>query len=517
VGVFWLLLWGCGAEEGVWRSPPVRPAPSGETGLDTGQGDGHADPGTTPGTTPSDDSWPTVPVGHRRELRGLWVASVWNIDFPSRSDLSPDAGRAELDALLDLAVDLGLNAVMLQVRPNGDALYQPGLEPWSRWLTGAEGTDPGWDPLAHLVAGAHARGLEAHAWFNPYRGGASTSHALSPDHLCARDPSACVVYGSLRWMDPGLPRVRAHTVAVAVDVASRYDIDGLILDDYFYPYPDGSEFPDSASYAAYQAEGGPLARDDWRRSNVNQLVAELDAGLRAVRDDLRFTISPFGIYRPGEPPGITGLDQYAAIFADPVAWAEAGTVDLLAPQLYWPTTQAAQAFEPLLQWWEALGARTGVWIASALSTSSAGSTAAWTSAEYEAQVGITRAGHPDVVAGHLLYNASSLLEDQSGVAGVFRGLNAAPALSPPLGRQRARAVQPPGVVALADGSGWQLAHRDAAPLRGWAVYREEGAGYVFEELLPPGLDVVPRGSARLAVSAVTRHGAESEGVILSPD
>ena len=214
-----------------------------------------------------------VDVAAPRELRALWVATVANLDFPSRPGLSADAQRAELDVLVDRAAAIGFNALVFQVRPEGDAMYASTLEPWSRFLTGKQGGDPGLDPLAYLVERAHARGIEVHAWFNPYRASSSRAAALHELHMGRWASSHAHPWGGLLWMDPGVPEVRKHAVSVVRDVVERYDIDGVHLDDYFYPYPDGKKtFPDDASYRAYQVGGGQLERDDWRRENVNRMV-----------------------------------------------------------------------------------------------------------------------------------------------------------------------------------------------------------------------------------------------------
>jgi uncharacterized lipoprotein YddW (UPF0748 family) len=227
----------------------------------------------------------TMPPPLPREFRGVWVATVGNMDWPSKPGLSTAEQQRELLAILDRSAELRLNAVIFQVRPAGDALYKSSIEPWSEVLTGIMGQapSPSWDPLQFAIEEAHKRGLELHAWFNPYR--AQTPVMKSPihqTHLSKRKPEWVVKYGRHLWMDPGIPDVRKNTIKVVLDVVKRYDVDGIHIDDYFYPYRENDPatkrqiaFPDDKSYAQYRRNGGTLERDDWRRDNVNTLVREL--------------------------------------------------------------------------------------------------------------------------------------------------------------------------------------------------------------------------------------------------
>ena len=305
------------------------------------------------------DSLAGVPAVER-EFRGVWVASVDNIDWPSRRGLSTCDQQAELIALLDRAVALHLNAIILQVRPAADALYASRLEPWSEYLTGVQGRAPSpwYDPLAFAVQEAHARGLELHAWFNPYR--ARQSRAKSPpsaSHVARTMPSLVKSYGPYLWMDPGEPAIRRRTLAVVLDVVRRYDIDGVHIDDYFYPYQEYDrrgrviDFPDTRSWKRYRKGGGRLARADWRRHNVDELVKQLYTGVHAVKPWVKFGISPFGIWRPGNPPSITGYDAYERLYGDSRKWLRSGWVDYYTPQLYWPIAQIPQSYPTLLGWW----------------------------------------------------------------------------------------------------------------------------------------------------------------------
>jgi len=327
---------------------------AGDSGAgDTAADDDEADDGEDTAALDStgEDPRELVEVAHTREFRAVWVASVNNINFPSARGLDVATLQAELRSAVDTAVATNLNAIVFQVRPECDALYASELEPWSRYLTGSQGGDPGFDPLTYLVDEAHARGIEIHAWFNPYRAKATLADPVVLPHLSLQYPDYAYPYGNFMWMDPAAIEVRESSVDVIVDVVERYDVDGVHFDDYFYPYPDGTDFPDDATRQAYLDGGGTLALGDWRRQNVHDMVEAVHVAIEAIRPDVRFGISPFGIYRPGQPEGITGLDQYEAIYADPLVWIDEGWVDYLAPQLYWPTTQTQQAYAPLIAWW----------------------------------------------------------------------------------------------------------------------------------------------------------------------
>ncbi|MNK70371.1 hypothetical protein D3C87_897890 [compost metagenome] len=319
-----------------------------------------------------------VPPPAPREFRAAWVSTVANIDWPSRSNLPVAKQQAEALAILDRAKSLNLNAIVLQVRPSADTIYPSQLEPWSEYLTGKQGQPPMplYDPLAFWVAQAHARGLELHAWFNPYRARHATAKSpLARDSFASTNPASVKQYGRYLWMDPGDAAASKHTTDVVLDVVRRYDIDGVHIDDYFYPYPidapgagAGAEtaaldagnggakrelpFPDEPSWQQYLLAGGQLDRASWRRQNVNQLIEALYTGIHREKSWVRFGISPFGIGRPDRrPAGIVGFSQYDKLYADAELWLAKGWLDYLSPQLYWPVAQAPQAFGVLLDYW----------------------------------------------------------------------------------------------------------------------------------------------------------------------
>lgn len=295
-----------------------------------------------------------VPPEPMREFRAAWVASVGNLDWPSRQALTANDQKAEFRAILERAVELKLNALILQVRPACDALYESQLEPWSHYLTGTMGKTPGYDPLAFCIAEAHQRGIELHAWFNPFRALSVASAPTSANHVTKQHPEWVRRYGSQLWLDPGEPLAREHSLAVILDVVRRYDIDGVHIDDYFYPYPNTAKtpFPDNATYDRYRKGGGTLERADWRRSNTDDLVHELYKRVKETKRWVKVGISPFGIWRPGVPDAsITGLDAFNDIYADTRKWLQEGWCDYFAPQLYWSIAPRRQSFPVLLNWW----------------------------------------------------------------------------------------------------------------------------------------------------------------------
>ena len=385
------------------------------------------DPGDPPPIPPA-AAEPTL----TREFRGLWIATVANIDFPTAPALPVAQQRAELLALLDLAQSLKLTAVILQVRAAGDALYPSPHEPWMASLGGAQGTDPGWDPLAVAVTEAHARGLELHAWFNPFRAGnASDTLRLHALHLARRRPDlARVVRGSL-WFDPGESAVHDHSLTVVRDVLTRYDVDAVHIDDFFYPYPTTGTpvpvpFPDSATYARYAATTStPLALGDWRRDNVNRFVQRLYQEVHAIKPHVKVGVSPFGIWRPGNPGGITGLDAWRDIYADSRHWLQQGWVDYIAPQLYWSIASTGQSFPLLNTWWQAQNlAGRHVWPGLAAYRVADGTSSAYLADEIINQISVLRTNA--AAPGFLLYNATSLRRDRGGLttflkAGPTRG------------------------------------------------------------------------------------------------
>ena len=286
----------------------------------------------------------------KHEFRGAWIATVINLDWPIRGATTAQQKNL-LIQMLDRLKDAGINAVFFQVRSECDAMYDSPIEPWSYWLTGQQGRapDPWYDPLGFAVEEAHKRGMELHAWFNPYRAYRGSGYTNSPRHVVQTHPEWTLRFGNLRILDPGRAAVRDYVTSVVMDVVRRYDIDGVHFDDYFYPYPPNQVTTQDAATFAEESRGF-TSLFDWRRDNVNIFVAQVADSIRAVKPAVKFGISPFGIWKNGVPLGIRGLDAYNVIYADPTAWVEAGSVDYLVPQLYWPFG-GAQDYAKLAPWW----------------------------------------------------------------------------------------------------------------------------------------------------------------------
>lgn len=355
-------------------------------------------------------------VGAAAEFRGAWVASVHNLDWPSKPGLSAERQQAELRAILDRARDVGLNAILLQIRPSADALYASKIEPWSAFLTASQGTSPGYDPLAFAVREAHTRGLQLHAWFNPFRAATNAKAGFAKNHVSRTHPEWVRRHGSLLWIDPGVPAAREYVLGVILDVVRRYDIDGVHIDDYFYPYPTkgAGDFADSASWKEHGSGG---SRSDWRRENINRFVEAMYRRVKAEKPKVQVGISPFGIWRPGVPEGIeAGLDAYGQLHCDAKLWLERGWCDYLSPQLYWSISPAKQSFPALLDWWRAQSkAGRPVW--PGIATERIGSSRP--ASEIAKQIALARSGTDQ--PGHIHWNMKALMQDRGGIAKLLRG------------------------------------------------------------------------------------------------
>ena len=281
-----------------------------------------------------------------REFRAAWVATVFNLDWPSRAGLPASQQKAELLQIIEQAAKLRLNAIILQIRPNGDALYQSRLEPWSAWLSGP-GQDPGYDPLAFAIAEAHRRGIEIHAWFNPFRATVS-SRPVGRGHISHRQPGWLLKAGSTTMLNPSQQQARGHVLRVIMDVVNRYNVDGVHLDDYFYPYPPHHKVNDGRTPAQ-------------RRAAIDSFVQELYQQVKAAKPHVRVGISPFGIWQPGFPECVkAGVNAYEDLACDARKWLAKGWVDYLSPQLYW-RCEGPQSFPALMRWWSGINPSRPVW------------------------------------------------------------------------------------------------------------------------------------------------------------
>jgi uncharacterized lipoprotein YddW (UPF0748 family) len=468
-----------------------------------------------------------------REFRAAWVATVANIDWPSRRDLSSAEQKAEITRIVDRAAELHLNALVLQVRTSADALYPSKLEPWSEYLTGEQGRppEPFYDPLRTWIAEAHQRGLELHAWFNPYR--ARHPEAKSPNapnHIASTHPEAVKTYGGYLWMDPASSIAADETLAVVLDVVHRYDVDGVHIDDYFYPYPEkDQDFPDDAAYQAYQESGGALDRAGFRRQNVSRLIERLYTGIHQEKRWVKFGISPFGVGRPDRrPPGVSGFSQYDKLYADVEGWLASGWLDYLAPQLYWPIKQEHQPFGTLLDYWigESKASKQTRHVWPGLFTSRLdGSEKSWSPDEIIGQIRVARERGPAASRGELHFSMVSLLENRHGIAdrleaGPYAAASLIPA-SPWLGGEPPS--PPRASVKGVDGDRVTVAvaigvprARDAEPPVTYAIWTRTNGQWHFRALptREASLDLPRAGLERVVVSAVDRAGLESERVHL---
>ncbi len=358
------------------------------------------------GVTASAQSYAPIserPPALAREFRGAWIASVYNLDWPSSKGLSAASQQAELRAILEKVSALKMNAVIFQVRPQCDAVYASSLEPWSPNLTGTMGRSPGYDPLAFCIREAHARGIEVHAWFNPFRALCNHSQAASANHITRSSPGITRKYGSLVWCDPASEQTRSRAMRVIMDVVRRYDIDGVHLDDYFYPYPTGGlEFNDGKTPAQ-------------RRGYVDAFVSQLYSSVKRQKPWVRVGISPFGIWRPGVPAGIeAGLDSYEQLACDSRKWLRNGWVDYLAPQLYWRISPEKQSFTTLLDWWREQGSRP-VWPGIATARIGSSEDPGRPASEITNQINASRKiGNGS--NGHIHWSAKSLVTNRGGIS-----------------------------------------------------------------------------------------------------
>ncbi|MEU7280714.1 family 10 glycosylhydrolase [Streptomyces sp. NPDC045431] len=394
-----------------------RRAPAGVAGVGAAGGPAPAE-GARPGTAPG-------PTGARaaggKEFRGMWLATVANRDWPSRPGLTADAQRAELLAHLDTAVERRLNAVVFQVRPTADALWPSPYEPWSHVLTGVQGKDPGWDPLGTAVEEAHRRGLELHAWFNPYRVANHTDPArLAENHPARVHPDWVVPYGGKLFYNPGLPEVRRFVQDAMLDAVRRYAVDGVHFDDYFYPYPvAGRAFDDDEAYEAYGA--GFPDRAAWRRDNIDRLVREMSYRIKETRRRARFGVSPFGVWRNAatDPLGSdtrAGVQTYDDLHADTRTWVKERWIDYVVPQLYWHIGFATADYAKLVPWWNEVVRDTGVRLYVGEALYKAGDPAQPEPWQDPAELSrhLTLTERYDQVRGHVFFSAKEVGADRIG-------------------------------------------------------------------------------------------------------
>ena len=437
-----------------------------------------------------------------REFRAAWVASVYNIDWPSSSGLSATAQKAEARAILDKLVSLKMNAAILQVRPHADALYSSKLEPWSPWLTGTMGKSPGYDPLAYWIKQGHARGIEIHAWFNPFRALANTSHSCSKSHISRTRPDLIKRYGTMLWCDPSHPETGANALAAILDVVNRYDIDGVHLDDYFYPYPTaGLKFPDGKSSAQ-------------RRAVVDSFVSRLYSSVKKQKPWVRVGISPFGIWRPGVPSGIeASVDSYEDLAGDSRKWLKNGWIDYLAPQLYWRISPRKQSFSALLEWWRDQGTRP-VWPGIATTRIKSPEDPGRPASEIINQIGLTRKIGKNWV-GHIHWSAKGLMKNQGGISTALAKSYTQPVAVPPMPWISKAIPDQAQVGATTAGSDTRIRWTVPPSASKVAVQARYGKTWRTVAIVPAGAGSIsiPKADV-IAVSTLNRYGNSSAPQVL---
>lgn len=465
---------------------------------------------TLPGLAQSYKPTREKPPMVSREFRAAWVATVFNIDWPSRKGLSAAAQQAELRAMLDQAARLKLNAILFQVRPNGDALYQSNIEPWSHWLTGTMGKSPGYDPLAYCISQAHARGIEVHAWFNPFRAMPSEGISAARNHITRTHPSVVKKFKTYKWMDPAKSYTQSRALSVIADVTRRYDIDGIHIDDYFYPYPDldnndnpKRQFPDGKSPAQ-------------RRAYVDGFVSNMYSTVKKNKPWVRVGISPFGIWKPGVPAGTTAsINAYEHLAADSRKWLQKGWCDYMSPQLYWRVS-GPQSYSKLLGWWRSQGSRP-VWPGIATARINSSEDPGRPASEIVNQVNLSRSIGRNY-AGHVHWSMKSLRQNRGGITtSLGKTTYAYPTLVPPMPWI---SKKPPGTPKLkAQGNGKSVT-ASWAPVKGaskYAIQTRYGKAWYTVQIVPASrTSTTLSGSpAAIAVSSVDRYGTTSPPSVLA--
>ncbi|MCW8850284.1 MAG: family 10 glycosylhydrolase [Melioribacteraceae bacterium] len=460
-----------------------------------------------------------------REFRAAWVATVANINWPSSPGLPMEVQKKEAISLLNLLDSANYNAVIFQVRPQADALYKSDLEPWSYFLTGEQGTAPDdyYDPLEFWVEEAHKRSIELHAWINPYRAHHKNGSLVSDYSIVKKKPELVV---SLKegywWFDPSIEEVQDHLYTVVMDIARRYDIDGIHFDDYFYPYPSYNEdedFPDSTSWNLYLNGGGKLSRNDWRRDNVNKSIERIYTNLKLMKPHVKFGLSPFGIWRPNNPKSIKGFDQYDKLFADAKLWLNKGWIDYWSPQLYWTINDIDQSFPVLLNWWKEQNFKNRhVWPGINIDKGSD---------ELENQIMITR-GMLSENPGTIHWSIAPLVNDKSLSKSLVNGPYKNQALVPSLPWLNIFPPGEPNIEVISNGDSIKIivSHSRITRLRNWVLYTKYDDNWNYQILgikqnvvtIPNELSSKPAKSDltikskldSIAISVVDKFGNESK-------
>ena len=379
-------------------------------------------------------------INPKFEFRAVWVATVANIDWPSQPGLSTQQQQQEIIDILDMHHQLGMNAVILQVRPSSDAFYPSLLEPWSKYLTGSPGLapEPFYDPLQFWIEECHRRGMEFHAWLNPFRVALNYREPLAGNHVAFQHPDWILKYGNSLYFDPGLPQTRRFVVNVVKDIVQRYDVDAIHFDDYFYPYPLKEEFPDSLSFSLYNRGYFQENKSDWRRENVDILIQMLNDTIKATKPWVKFGISPFGVWRnkSDDPLGSdtrAGATNYDHLYANIIKWQEKGWIDYTLPQLYWQIGHPQADFEKLSLWWKDHAYKRGMYIGLGLYKSDGASTVKEWALPDELPRQIRLLRHIPEISGSAFYSSKHFNRNLMGFQDSLKaGLYMHPALVPPM-------------------------------------------------------------------------------------
>ena len=475
------------------------------------------------------DELNSQPPKAMQEFRAAWIATVANINWPSKPGLSTAQQQQEAIDLLNLLQRLNFNAAILQIRPQADALYKSNLEPWSYFLTGAQGKapEPYYDPLEFWVEAAHDRGMELHVWLNPYRAHHTSGGEESATSVVKSKPELVVkLKDGQYWMDPSKKEVQDHSAAVVRDIVKRYDIDGVHFDDYFYPYESyngGADFPDEESWNAYLKTGGKLTRGDWRRASVNTFIERVYKEIKAEKKYVKFGLSPFGIWRPGYPESIEGMDQYDKLYADAKLWLNKGWIDYFSPQLYWTVNAQKLSFPVLLGWWQSENTK-GRHLWPGMNIGLGGDDK--NVDEVINQIMITRGMMPNS-KGALHWSIAALVKHEKLRQGLLDGPYQKQALVPTSAWLDNKAPQKPIVTVAPKDSLWQIRwnHPEIKDVFKWVVYFKYGEKWSYKimnrkDAMLDILVAINRGTtgkdkiplAAFGVTAVDRTGNESEFV-----
>ena len=394
----------------------------------------------------------------KQEMRGVWIASVSNLDWPSSKSLSPAAQRQSFTELLDGLQRQGINAVFMQIRPTCDAFYPSAIEPWSEWLTGVQGKEPQpfYDPLSFMIEETKARGMEFHAWLNPYRAVQSiTGSSVAASHISKTHPQWMLTYGNSMILNPGIPDTRTYIIKVVMDIIKRYPVDGIHFDDYFYPYPvTGQTINDSGTFAEHNR--GITNIENWRRDNINLFIKECRDSIKAFDLRIKYGISPFGIWknRSSDPLGsaTNGLQSFSAIYADSKKWVEEGWMDYVVPQIYWAFGFSAAPYEQLVSWWSNLKNPGHLYIGQGVYRLDPSSSTSFSNIEIPNQIRYNR--NSTGVQGSLLFRAANLKSNLKGIGDSLKvNLYRYPSFRPAMKWLDSISPEPPMDLSLRYGEG----------------------------------------------------------------